>query len=436
MSCFRGAIIASIAAFLVMLGQNPCIGAEPAEPVRSTAKSLCFKGAGRFSLCLDGFADAAHRHFQYEDENSNGASDPARDRFDVRKATLGASANVGDRISLRIEADFQGTGSRRLLDGYGEFAAFDWLKFRMGQMKEPFGLEESTRDRDLYFAERAMLHYLTPQRDVGLLVHGSLFGDRLLYGAGAFNGDGQDDATGGNVDEPEFCARAVLEWGENSEKANLRRFHLGGSASFSRMDRNNAEIRIFTAGRTAFFDVASNAKFNIILEGESKLRQGVEAGAAIGPVILWGEYVHAAYNELSTSSSEFDIDLKGYSLAASWIISGGRPGFYRGALTPVSLEESVVEGGLGAFGLALRYDVISANREVYNDLFETGISVKEARATSIALNWYLDRHARLMLDATRTTFDLPLLVSRDSMTGRSFYSDTEDVLTGVFQVKF
>ena len=436
MSCFRGAILAFIAALAVGLNQSPCIGAEPAEPVHSTAKSLCFKGAGRFSLCLDGFADAAYRNFQYEDENSNGAGDPAKDRFDVRKATLGASANVGDRISLRIEADFQGTGSRRLLDGYGEFAAFDWLKIRMGQMKEPFGLEENTKDRDLYFAERAMLHYLTPQRDVGLLVHGSLFADRLLYGVGAFNGDGQDDATGGNVDEPEVCARAVLEWGENSEKAPFRRFHLGGSASFSRIDRNNVDIHIYTAGRTAFFDVASNSKFNIILDGESKLRQGLEAGAALGPVILWAEYVHAAYNDLSTSSAEFDINLKGYSLAASWIISGGRPGFYKGSLTPVSPENSVVNGGLGAFGLALRYDVISANNEVYNDLFEKGISVKEARAASIALNWYLDRHARFMLDITRTNFDEPLLVSRDSMTGLSFYSDTEDVLTGLFQVKF
>jgi len=42
----------------------------------------------------------------------------------------------------------------------------------------------------------------------------------------------------------------------------------------------------------------------------------------------------------------------------------------------------------------------------------------------------------LILDATRTDFDKPLLVSRDPLTGSAIFSDREDVFTARFQFQF
>jgi len=43
---------------------------------------------------------------------------------------------------------------------------------------------------------------------------------------------------------------------------------------------------------------------------------------------------------------------------------------------------------------------------------------------------------RLLLSATRTNFDRPLLIEKDSLTGEGIYSDREDVVTGRFQLQF
>jgi hypothetical protein len=41
-----------------------------------------------------------------------------------------------------------------------------------------------------------------------------------------------------------------------------------------------------------------------------------------------------------------------------------------------------------------------------------------------------------MLDFTRTEFDRPLLIDRDSRTGEAVYSDFEDVFSARLQLSF
>jgi len=69
-------------------------------------------------------------------------------------------------------------------------------------------------------------------------------------------------------------------------------------------------------------------------------------------------------------------------------------------------------------------------------VINAGDSVREATAYSIALNWFLNANCRFIIDYTRTEFDRPLLIQRDSMTGTALYSDREDVITARFQIGF
>jgi len=60
------------------------------------------------------------------------------------------------------------------VDAWAE-GVFGKPSLRFGQFKEPFSLEWQTLDKGHFFAERSMGYYLGPKRDVGVMLHGSLF---------------------------------------------------------------------------------------------------------------------------------------------------------------------------------------------------------------------------------------------------------------------
>jgi len=393
---------------------------------------FCLSTAGEdtFSLCIGGLLQADYRYYDYDGQ------DPDKNKFDLRRVRLLLKGNITNRFGYKFEYEFQGAGSRNLLDAYVDAHISPYASIRVGQFKEPFSLEQYTKDKNLFFAERSMGYYLTPGRDVGLMVHGSFWDDRINYGIGIFNGDGKDDTTGGDVDDPEWTGRLVVAPFKNGRKSLWENLQVGGSFSYARIDRNNVSIHVKTAGLTTFFDVASSAKFNIIREVDHRNRYGAELGWAYGPLALMGEYTRVKYKDITTSTDQFSTDLENYYIALLWMITGEKPSFKNGVFQPIRPRTSIWEGGWGGLGLALRYNYFKAERSVYDFLIFEGNSVCEAKAYTIALNWYLNSWARLILDATRTRFDRPLLIARDSLHGTSIYRDREDIFTARFQLGF
>lgn len=382
-------------------------------------------------LCFGGLLQTDYRYYDYK-----GEQDPNNNEFDLRRVHLLLRGHLFHRFNYEFEYAFQGAGSRRLLDAYLNAAVLPYLYFQIGQFKEPFGLEESTIDKDTPFAERSMGHYLTPQRDVGVMAHSSIWSDRFYYGMGIFNGDGRDDSTGGDVDSPEFTGRLFLEPLRNRGLPAWDGLHFGGSYSYVKADRNNVNINVKTTGMTDFFDVGSMAKFNIIREVESRTRYGAEIAWTYGPLLMWGEYISLRFSDVETSEDRFDIKAEDYYGAILFMLTGEKPALKHGKIQPVKPLRNFSQGGWGAFGLAFRYDKFKADDSVYDHLINAGDSVRKATAYTISLNWYLNPYVRLLIDATRTRFDIPLLIDRDPLTGTAIYSDREDVITGRFQLKF
>ena len=118
---------------------------------------------------------------------------PINSDFDIRRARLFLEGRLFSDFSYRLEAELEGSSSsNRLIDAYINYDAVPWLQVRMGQFKEPFSFEQLTSDKNLVFTERSFGFYLTPGRDVGLMLHGSLYDEAIMYGVGVFNGDGTD----------------------------------------------------------------------------------------------------------------------------------------------------------------------------------------------------------------------------------------------------
>ncbi len=404
---------------------------SPLEAVFDNGFYLRSREKDLFELRIGTLLQVDYRYFNYDSD-----IDPAKNKFDIRRARLLLTGDLYRRFFYKFQYQFQGAGSRRLLDAYVDTRVLPFISFRVGQFKEPFSLEQYTSDRNIPFAERSMGFFLTPWRDVGLMAHASFWKDRIYYGVGIFNGDGLDDTVGGDSDSPEFTGRIVYAPFRNMGFPLWHGFQVGGSYSYAKADRNNVKVDVRTGGLTTFFNVNSAAKFNIIRDVNARTRYGAEMAWAYGPLLLWGEYINLQFSDVKTSDAQFDINLKDYYGALTWMITGEKPTLKGGKIQAIRPLQNLWQGGWGALGLAFRYDHFDGGDSAYEYLIEPGNSVREATAYTIALNWYLNPYVRLLLNATRTNFDRPLLIEKDSLTGEAITSDREDVITGRFQLQF
>ena len=382
------------------------------------------------SLCIGGLLQADYRYFKYDNE------DPDKNGFDLRRVRMLLKGSMLRHFDYKFEYEFEGAGSRRLLDAYVDANLLEEASFRVGQFKTPYSFEWLTKDKNLVFAERSMGAYLTPGRDLGVMAHGSLWQDAINYGIGLFNGDGMDDATTGDEDSPEWVGRLVVSPFKNWKHPELGHLQVGGSFGYAKIDRTNVNVSVKTTGLTPFFTVASSAKFNIIRDADTRTRYGAEFAWTYGPLLLSGEYFQLNFKDITTSADQFDAKLDDYYVSLLWMITGENPVILNGILQPIQPNQSIWNGGWGGLGLAMRYDVFEADESVYDNLIIVGNSVAQAKAYSVALNWYLDPYVKFILDYTRTDFDQPLLIARDPISGTAIYSEKEDVITTRFQFGF
>jgi phosphate-selective porin OprO/OprP len=395
-------------------------------------RGVCLGAADPYdlSLCLGGLLQVDYRYYNYDEGNPNNNS------FDIRRARLQIGGHALRHFDYRFLYEFSGAQSRNLLDAYMDFNALPWMSLRAGQFKEPFSLEQLSSDSDLFFAERSMAYYLTPRRDIGIMAHASLFDDRFGYGVGVFNGRGLDDSVGGDSDAPQVTGRLWSAPFRNHGIALADDLRFGVSASSGKIDRNGVTIQVDTTGMTRFLDVSPNAKFAIIQDADRLDRYGLEMAWAWGPLGIMSEYVANRYQNIETSSDEFDLNLDDFYVALFWMLTGEEPTFRYGVMQPIRPLKNFGEGGWGAFGLALRYDRFAADQVIYGTLVEPGNSVRKADAYTAALNWYLNPFVRFLVDFTFTEFDRPLLIDRNSNTGEATYSDWEAVITARLQFAF
>ena len=384
-----------------------------------------------FSLYINGLLQFDYRYFDYDSDQ-----DPAKDGFDIRRARLTFSGNVTRYLDYRFYYQFEGAAGRRLLDAYVDAHVSKFASIELGQFKAPFSLEWTTPAKDIFFAERSLGIGLTPLRDLGVMAHKSLWGDKFFYGAGIFNGNGLDDSERGDVDSPEFITRLVFAPFRNRNIPLGDNFQFGGSFSYNDADRNDVAIQAVTPGLTPFFDVASRAKFNIIRDADYRMRTAAELAWAYGPVALMGEYYKLFYKDVETSAERFNIDIKNYYASLIWMITGEKPIFRNGKMQPIEPLRDVWTEGWGAIGVGFRYNVFDSDDSVYDHLINAGDSVADATAYSFVVNWFLNPSARLLLDVTRINFDQPLLIDIDPLTGTAVLSDREDVVTARFQFQF
>jgi len=306
---------------------------------------------------------------------------------EVRRARIDIRGTVWDDWSFF--AGFDMAPSLVALRGMGiTFSGFERFKVNVGQVKEPFGLDEITGSNYTSFMERAPVSdILSPGRNIGAAISGS--GDHWSSKAGIFwaenslggdlaglsDRDGSWAVTGRQTFTPINEPRRVVHFGAAGS------YRSGGDIGTiryrARPGSHVTNVRLVNTGT--------------ITKADRTILYGAEFAASLGPFFLQSEYIGS---RIERDSGMPTLDFDGYYAQASWYVTGeSRPyKTSRALFGPIRPRRNfdLDEGGPGAWEVALRY----SNFDLNSEEIEGG----KQDLVTVGLNWYPNPNVRFMLN--------------------------------------
>ncbi|MFB3903974.1 MAG: OprO/OprP family phosphate-selective porin [Acidobacteriota bacterium] len=310
------------------------------------------------------------------------------DGTEFRRARLFVSGLMYEKVEFKVQLDFA-TGEAVFRDVYMGITRLPAIgNIRVGQFKEPFGLEEQTSANHTTFIERSLANAFVPSRRTGLMVHNREVKERVSWALGVFKETNDFGAALGDENYA-FTGRVTgLPWYENDGERIL---HLG----FAYSRRNTSSTFRFrerpeTHLAPWFVDTG-------VLPAEALNLAGGETALTYGPASLQGEYILAN----TDNGLGMDSSLKGFYLQTSFLLTGEhrtyRPA--EAAFGRVRPKKSFLSksGGIGAWEVAARFSKI--------DLNDGPVAGGELRDWTVGLNWYLNPNAKVMWNYVRADLD-------------------------------
>lgn len=229
------------------LASAPMICCEPAE---SKPKFPTVRVTGFFQADAVWFDQDEAKRNAIIDGNPIG---DLQDGADFRRARLAATGNAWDNVTYMLEMDFAFPGRPSFMDVWLEINdVLGANSFRVGQFRQPFGMDGQTSVQELTFLERSLPFAFLPFRQIGAMLHGNRQDELATWALAGYRFP--TDPYGGNVgDNGGFGLSSrltgVLLGGGDGEL-----LHVGGGYSF--IDpandmfqyRNQAEIFVSETG--------------------------------------------------------------------------------------------------------------------------------------------------------------------------------------------
>ncbi len=206
---------------------------------------------GRYAVGLRGYFQLGGRYFASPEEG-------VTDELLLRRIRPILTMR-GDDVSLRVMPDL--ASGFALLDAYLEYAPFEAFAIRLGLTKTPFGLELLQSPPATLFLERSPATGLVPNRDVGLLFHGSVDDGLFEYAVGLFNGVADGENGGRDLDDgKDIVVRAFVRPFAGAGVDALAGLGLGVALTWGEQTGDEANPllpRYRTAGRASWFSYAA-----------------------------------------------------------------------------------------------------------------------------------------------------------------------------------
>jgi len=333
----------------------------------------------------------------------------AQDGADFRRARLQAVGDVWENVGYSIEFDFGFPGRPSFMDVWLEIRdVFDDADLRVGQYRQPVGMDGLTSVKALTFIERALPFALLPFRQIGAMLHGTADEDAATWAVSVFRFP--TDQFGGNVGDNGgygFAGRLTRLAIDDGDDMFL---HVGGAYSFSDPAddavrfRSQPEFFIAETGGAAFestgvpttlppfVDTGSFRTDNINLFG-------AELAAGWGPLHVESELLVSVVNLDDGDTAAFP----GAYVQAGYFLTGERRPYdckagVPGGIIPNQPFDS--NGGRGAWEIAGRWSWL--------DLNDSGIRGGRLNDVTIGVNWYLNRHTKFQFNYIHAFLDSPI----------------------------
>lgn len=248
---------------------------------------------------------------------------------------------------------------------------------RLGQAKQPNGLEElsSTKNND-FISKAAATNAFALSRRLGLAY--AIGGDAWTATASVF---GHEISSGGARGNGHGLRVTVAPL-----RGEDRVLHLGFSYLDRDTDDDGFRLRIRPQADLAERRLVDSGP---LTDADRVAVAGVEAAWMAGPLKLQGEWFHASVDRLDRPR----YAPRGGYLSAVWNLGGGGWGYRNGVpTTPLPAP------GASLWQAGLRLDRL--------DLDDAGVAGGTMDAITLGLNWYGGEHLKAMLDYVKVRSDV------------------------------
>jgi len=411
-----------------ILERNREIEAEAAAAKSATLPAVSLGAGGlnvtsgdsNFVLKVRGYLQADSRVFLGDDESVKG-----NDTFLFRRVRPIFEGTVWKDYEYRLMLDFasgitSGGGNNGFLqDGYINWHHWDEVQLQLGKFKEPVGLERLQSGRNLLFIERGLPTALVPNRDVGVQLHGKLWGNTVSYQLGYFNG--VEDGGSGDIevtdDGKDVAARVFVQPFDRTEIAPLKKFGIGLAATHG---SHEGVLRNYgTGGQQTWFrwrtgTGTSAAAANVLADGDTD-RLAPQAYYYWGPFGVFGEYVISSHDVIRRSGAAASATTRetfhnsAWQVAASYFLTGEENSFDTvKPRRPFGWGEG---SGWGAWEMAARVGQLELDGDIFRDRDNNGApdwaasnSARKVREWGVGVNWHLNQNVKASLNYLHADF--------------------------------
>jgi len=279
----------------------------------------------------------------------------------------------------------------QMKDAWFRFNPLPYLgRIRVGNMREPFSLENLTSGGNLTFLSRALPSLaLAPGRNIGIAAQNTAFDERFTWAVGWYwntasftDFAGAKDALSESIGN-DLTARVTGLPRYANEGREL--VHLGLSLS---RQHYSGDTRIRAVPETALIDD------NLVDTGQFRPKRAFliapEVALVAGPWSIQAEYFDTALHLADAGRTR----LRGAYAFASYVFTGESRHYDRaaGVFDGVRAKRKFAfgSGGWGAWEAALRLSHVDLNDATLSGGRQTNLTA--------ALNWYINDDARLMLN--------------------------------------
>ena len=344
-------------------------------------------------LQVHGFVQADGRFFISD------LKDRRLDKLFFRRIRPILEGTLLNTLDFRFMPDF-GQNNPQIQDVYVELKLLSFLRPRIGKFKTPLGLEDLRSDSESSFSERSLVSDLVPLREVGTQLSGAVLHHSISYAIGYFNGT--TDGSNGNFQwrtSNEGVARVFLQPFLRSRAKLLRGLGVGAAGSIA--DESGKLPSFKTVGQNTFFKYSARAVAN----GQHN-RVSPQAWYYWGPVGVIGEYTISS-QQVRNGSFARRLSNQAWQTTVSFMVTGEKNS-YAGMRPRRAFEPQKGLRHLGGWEVAARYSQLRLDRNAFPLFASSKTAAAGAAEWGIALNWYLNRYARLMNAYEHTSFQMTL----------------------------